>query len=28
VAIVDLRAWKIVGGFATGSAPDSAVLMR
>lgn len=28
VAIIDLRAWKIVGGFGTGSAPDSAILMR
>ncbi len=28
VAIVDLRAWQVVGGFATGSAPDSAVLIR
>ena len=26
LAIVDLAAWKIVGGFATGEAPDTAVL--
>ncbi len=27
IAIVDLAAWRIVGGFATGDAPDTAVLL-
>ncbi len=27
IAIIDLAAWKITGGFATGDAPDTAVLL-
>ena len=27
IAIIDLAAWKVTGGFATGDAPDTAVLL-
>jgi len=28
VAIVDIRTWKVTGRFATGSAPDAAVMVQ